>query len=453
MSTIQLTEEQIASEILSKVDGLEKRLSEKMDAARGKERETLQAEIAEVRKMAQSAKDALAEHRRTSMPGVEVMKWGPTDPILTDEQSKDCYSLGRAYKLMAKEAMRRHGVGYYDQIDTSDCGYEKEVHDGLVKKGADNVVSKAQQHVGTGEAGGVLVPREVSSQVIMDLKPMSVGMRAGVQTITGVTGLLSIPKKTSATTPEGLNTELPGALTPQTVTFGEVEVRPRVVGASVNLSWLTVRQTAPAIEGLIRQDIAEQLALKVDQHIFKGSGQGSQPLGIATIPTASGLNTVSWSGAVFGTAAGSGGATTYDTSLAKIRAMYHECRKDNALGVGTSMAFVGEPEVSFKLETTLDRSGAPMYLGLQQAEQQRLLSLPLLTSTNLNNAATSAAFFLFGVFSNVIHPVWGGIEFSVTDSDGSNFQSGVVSLRALMAHDVAVRHAEAFCLATSMDVS
>lgn len=448
------TEEQIAEALLPSLQEQEKRLSKSFEEARGKDREEHAAELAEVRKSIDGVKQALADHRKRSLGGdFKVMKAFRDTPY-TEKESQNCYSLARMYRLQLKSLFQRTGrPGQASEIDTSDCGYELEAHRSLVAQGVDTV-DKAQQHVGTGEDGGIFVPREVSSDVIGSLNPLSVAMQVGVPTITGVSGYLSIPKKRTSISPETLNTELPGSLTPQSIKFDDLELRPRPFGASVDLSWLTVRQTAPAVEAIVRQDMQEQLALHIDFDIFKGSGQNGRPTGISNLSTSGTdhLNTVSWSGAVFGTSAGSGGATTYDTSLTKLRSMFHEVRKDNAL-TGSGMAFVGEPETAFKFETALNRAGSPMYVGMQQTEQQRLIGIPFHHTTNLNNAAASAAFFLFGVFSNVIHPVWGGIEFAVTDSDGSKFQSGTVSLRAIGQHDVGVRHARSFCLASAFDAT
>ena len=437
------TEAEVAEAVLGAVDGQIEKLQKDSDEARGKDREELLAAIADVKEIASQAQKSIDEAERRRLPGLEVM-----DPAKdTQKQANEKFSLFRYAQYKAAIAFGNQAPGLWDLVNRT-CGLEMAV----VKEMSDRTdsdpagIDKAQQHIGTDQPGGIFVPSQVDQTVIGDLKATSVFMQAGVMNLGGFTGIMVFPKKLSAVSTQTLNTENEETLTVSTIMFGDIEVRPRPYGAAVKMSWQQMRHSAISMEAILRQDMAEELGLLVDLHIGKGSGQSGQPIGISNT---TGIGSISWSGVTFGTAT--------DTSQATLRSHYNGLENNNALGNEQSLAWVGQPAARQTLADSLDADGRSLYMareaGRDEATVRRLLGFPVFTSTQLNNAAASAAFWLFGRMNQAIHATYGGLDFAATDSDSTDFLSGSVKIRAIGEHDVAVRYPEAFNLASSFDAS
>lgn len=62
--------------------------------------------------------------------------------------------------------------------------------------------------------------------------------------------------------------------------FEAVNLAPRHVGGVAEMSRQLIQQSAPAIEGLVREDLSHAVAAAVDAAIIAGSGTDGEPLGI-----------------------------------------------------------------------------------------------------------------------------------------------------------------------------
>jgi HK97 family phage major capsid protein len=293
----------------------------------------------------------------------------------------------------------------------------------------------------------VFVPLEVSTSIIPELVATTVAGRAGMQFLTGLSGDMSWTKKVSGVTGQWLDTESEQEINTETLVFGSVRATQHPYAAAVPLTWLMLRQPAIAMEAVVRQDLVEKLGLLLDLGAIKGLGQQGQPRGVDLWPD---VSTESWSGTQFGSSAGSGGDTTYDTSLDKLRNMHFDLENADALGNGQSLAWIAEPSVAHKLSKTTNRDGDPMYLTKDQPNIRTLLGYPLITSTAMSNADTADGFLMFGKWNEAILASWGGMEFAISDSHASNFLTGVVVIRAISSADVVVRQPKAFTSATAL---
>ncbi|MTV64713.1 phage major capsid protein, partial [Streptococcus pneumoniae] len=63
-------------------------------------------------------------------------------------------------------------------------------------------------------------------------------------------------------------------------TFGQVSLTPKTVGMFTDYSRKAILQTTPAIEALVRADLASGLAVEIDRAGIAGSGAAGQPRGI-----------------------------------------------------------------------------------------------------------------------------------------------------------------------------
>ena len=66
--------------------------------------------------------------------------------------------------------------------------------------------------------------------------------------------------------------------------FDDVPLRPRHMGAIVEVSRNMLQQSTPDIEAIVRNDLAQVLARGVDAAAIQGAGTAIEPLGIITDP-------------------------------------------------------------------------------------------------------------------------------------------------------------------------
>jgi len=70
----------------------------------------------------------------------------------------------------------------------------------------------------------------------------------------------------------------------------------------------------------------------------------------------------------------------------------------------------------------------------------------LAMSTNQMPAAT----MIFADWSQLVIASWGVLELKATESHGSNFASGITTIRAIASVDIGIRNAGAFSVATNI---
>jgi HK97 family phage major capsid protein len=74
------------------------------------------------------------------------------------------------------------------------------------------------------------------------------------------------------------------------LTVDQVTLQPRTIGALTDYSRRLLLQSSVDIENLVRRDLAQQIAIEVENQALNGTGTGSYPLGILNV---TGINTES----------------------------------------------------------------------------------------------------------------------------------------------------------------
>ena len=120
------------------------------------------------------------------------------------------------------------------------------------------------------------------------LRNASSVMQAGARTLNGLSGDVKIPKKTAAASAAWIATE-GGAATESEMTVGNVSMTPKTLGAFTDVTRQLMIQSSMDVEALIRDDLAQAIALAIDLAGLEGSGASGQPTGILNT---SGINTV-----------------------------------------------------------------------------------------------------------------------------------------------------------------
>jgi HK97 family phage major capsid protein len=252
------------------------------------------------------------------------------------------------------------------------------------------------------------------------LRNASSVMQAGARMLGGLSGDVKIPKKTTAASAAWIATE-GGASSESEMTVGSVSLTPKTLGAFTDISRQLMIQSSLDVEALVRDDLAQAIALAIDLGALAGSGSSGQPTGIKNT---SGINTVD-----FGT------APDLVPTWAQVIEMETKVREDNALGNGG--AYI---------------SNATMYGALKAVEKaSNTAQFVVGPDGNMNGYRTivsnqvGSGDLYFGDFqNNLLIGMFGGLDIVVDPYTAST--SGTVRVVALQSCDVAVRHAAAFCL-------
>lgn len=270
---------------------------------------------------------------------------------------------------------------------------------------------------GGAASGAELVGTDHMANMFIDaLRAQTIIGRLGAQFIEGLVGDVSIPKLASGTTfywvaEDGTPTQTPA-------TTGSVSMNPHTAGGSVPISRKLLKQSSPSVEALIRQDLLRGAALIVEQAALQGTGADNQPTGIIST---SGVNTSTISAA---------GNPDWD----EIVAFETEVAKDNALA--GALGYLVAPGVrgAMKVKPRFASTGLPIWADNNTVNGYMADASNLMPTNGI----------IYGDWSSLLVGFWGAIDLSV-DTATKAADGGLV-LRAFVDADIAVRHAQSFCI-------
>lgn len=251
------------------------------------------------------------------------------------------------------------------------------------------------------------------------LRNASSVMQAGARMLNGLSGDVKIPKKTAAASAAWIATE-GGASSESEMTVGSVSMTPKTLGAFTDITRQLMIQSSLDVEALVRDDLAQAIALAIDLGALAGSGSSGQPTGIKNT---SGINTVD-----FGT------APDLVPTFAQVVAMETAVREDNALGNGG--AYISNATMYGALKSVEKASNTAQFVVEPGGTMNGYRTI-------VSNQVASGDLY-FGDFSQLLVGMFGGLDIVVDPYTAST--SGTVRVVALQSCDVAVRHATAFCL-------
>lgn len=272
---------------------------------------------------------------------------------------------------------------------------------------------------GTTSAGGYLVETQNVGFIEL-LYNRSVCLRMGARRLSGLTANVTIPRMSAGSTAYWLTNEATQA-TETNLTFAQVSLTPKNIGAYVEISRQLMLQSSPGAEGIVSDDLAKQVAVKVDLAGLEGSGT-EQPTGIANT---SGIGSFT------------GATLTYAYVL--------NAQEDLATSNITPIrgGYVGTPAVASicMQRQRFSSTDTPLWVG--NIWDGAMCGFPAMSSNQL-----TAATMIFGDWQELILAEWGVLEIEVNPY--ANFQAGIVGVRAMYSMDVGVRRAAAFTRATSI---
>jgi len=288
------------------------------------------------------------------------------------------------------------------------------------------------------QARGILLPNEVlkrtfdttagasiiqtnvlTGSLIETLDAMAVVMSLNPTILRGVVGNLQISRQTARATSENVAED--GNATASNLTLDDIDLTPHTLTANSYISRRMLLQTSLDCENMIKNDIAESLALKLDYNALRADGTSNAPTGILST---SGIGAIAWSGA--------------DTpSFGKFVDLETEITKDNvrinSMNYLMAAVFAGTCKQTARVASTDSR---------MLMEDGEINGYPVKV-TNQMPASTA----LFGKFSDLIIAFWSGIDL-IVDPYTQSKKGGVV-VTGLYDYDFGIRHPQSFAKATN----
>jgi HK97 family phage major capsid protein len=271
---------------------------------------------------------------------------------------------------------------------------------------------------GTATDGKELVATDLlASSYIEVLRNASSVMRAGATMLPGLVGDVAIPRQTSAAASTWISAE-DGDATESEPQFDQVTLAPKDLACYTEVTRRLLQQSTPAIEGIVRRDLAVAQALGIDAAALYGTGNTGQPKGIAA---QTGINVKDLAAA--------------DPTYAEIVEIIKLVMEDNAL-LGTPMWLIEAN--GWEALSTTPKQGSGVEGNFILGDNERIKGYPYI----LSNQVTNEHYF-FGDFSQVLIGEWGGLEINVDPYTHS--LKGKIRYVTFKTVDVAVRQPTAFC--------
>lgn len=237
----------------------------------------------------------------------------------------------------------------------------------------------------------------------------------GARVLPNLRGDVVIPRQATSSTAQWLAEG--DSLTDSGLTFNNITLKPKHVGAITELSRQLLQQSNPAIEMLVRDDFINVVSLAVDKALIHGDGI-KQPEGLLNAATGTGnLATLSWSNV-----------------LKLIESLNLKNINPNA--------WLTHPEVATKLKTTLRETGLPGYL----LEAGNLAGIPVAVTQQIEKKAGTPATgrMILGDFSEVFVGTWGAVDILANQFAEGPYSRGAVQIRILTTMDMVPRREDAF---------
>ncbi|WP_291808709.1 phage major capsid protein, partial [Limnobacter sp.] len=270
-----------------------------------------------------------------------------------------------------------------------------------------NEVLRRDLTVGTATAGGNLVDDVLLSGSFIEILRNRLALaQAGMTTLSGINGNISIPKQTGAAQAYWVGEGSSPTESQQTIE--QVNLSPKTCGAFTDFSRKLLLQSDISVEQMVRDDLARVLALELDRVGLNGSGSSNQPLGIINT---TGIGTQSLTS--FGTFAEYIGMET-DVAVANADA--------------GALRYIINASARGALKGTEKASGTAQFV----YENDEINGYPVTVSNQLSNNDA-----LFGDFSQLIMAMWSGLDLTVDPYAGAT--AGTVRIIALQDVDFAVK--------------
>ena len=271
---------------------------------------------------------------------------------------------------------------------------------------------------GTATDGAELVATNLLAGSFIDILRNSMATaQAGITMLPGLVGNVDIPRKTTASSATWISAE-DGDATVGEPQFDQVSLSPKDLGAFTEVTRRLLMQSTPAVEGIVRTDLAQAIGLGIDLAVLDGSGSSGQTTGISAT---TGINVKDLAAA--------------DPTYIELVEIVRLVMEDNA--IAGRPAWILEANGWEALSTT-PKQGSGVEGNFILGDNGRVVGYPHFMSNQVTNEE-----YFFGDWSQCIVGEWGGLELNVDPY--TNALKGRNRYIVFKTVDIGVRQPLAFC--------
>lgn len=323
----------------------------------------------------------------------------------------------------ALHAGHRH-AGYTIPVDVLKGSIAREAK---VAEAVRSMLAQRDLTVGTASAGGNLVATDLLAGSFIDLlRNRMVLAQLGATVLDGLTGNVAIPSQTSGASTYWVAENVD--VTESQAAFGQVTLTPKTVGMFTDFSRKTLLQATPAIEALVRADLANGIAAEIDRVGLAGSGSGAEPCGV--------INTAGIGAVAGGT---NGAAPTYA----------HMVSLEEAVGIANadigSLSYVTNAKMRAQLKLTqvfASTNGQPVWQGNEVNGYRAVATNSMPSNLTKGSASGTCSAIAYGNWVDLLVGFWSGLDLILDPY--ANATKGGRRIVALQDCDTAARRAASF---------
>lgn len=284
--------------------------------------------------------------------------------------------------------------------------------------------------------GSGTIPSTLDTANFIDLlRNKTVTQNAGAKIITGITGgTWSISKRTAASVAYWVTQG--SAPSASDGTIDQVDFTPKTMGVSVTITRKHMIQTSMDSEQLVRDDLAQVIAIELDRAALNGSGSGAEPEGILQN---SSVNVVEFGDGT------NGGKPLYS----KLVQLETEVAVDNAdLGklayvtTAQGRGYLKSTDKAYVDSTNQGATGRMMWADDNSINGFNAYATQQMPADGTTGSDTECSSMIFANWNDLVFAFWTGVDLII---DPYTSRAGSVTVTALYDLDIQRRHDESFC--------
>ena len=334
--------------------------------------------------------------------------------------------------------------------DWSEAGFEREMADevqrrtGRAARGvyvpdfawrAGAMATAATGAVGDENVVDNFIPTVHRGDMFIEaLRSRQVMANLGVTFMGGLTNRIKMPKFSAGATAAFVE-EL-GDVADQSQTDAGVTLQPRTMGAYVDISRLALKESVPALDRIVQDDLLRAAADLIESTAISGSGSGGAPTGILNNGDVGNVDI-------------SAGTDVAALTWADITDLVKTVEDADGIINAQTLGWLSNPKVKAKMANTVKVATTDSVMLLNDPWNSLYGYRAEFTSnvpSNLNpgDGGTDASALIFGDFSQLIVGLFGGADIMIDETTG-----GLAGTTRIIMHqdiDVAIRHGASFAI-------
>ena len=341
--------------------------------------------------------------------------------------------------------------------DWREAGFEREMHDEIARRTGKQAEgfyvpdfafrAGPMSTAATGASGSEnvtdnFVPTIHRGDMFIEaLRAKQVMAALGVTYMGGLTNRIKMPKIATGAA-AGFVEEL-GNVADQSPTDAAVTLQPRTLGAYADISRLLMKESVPAIDQVVQDDLLRSVADKIEYYAIQGSGSSGQPTGILNDGNVGNVDI-------------SAGTDVDALTWADITNIVKTVEDANGVINQATLGWLSNPKVKAKLANT-SRVASTDSVMLMNDPWNSIYGYRAEFTSNVpsdldpGDGGTDASAVIFGDFSQLIVGLFGAPSILIDETTGG--LAGTVRIIIHQDVDIALRNAVSFAKTDEVSVA